>query len=104
MFARVQDMRRWAAAADEAAAQREAKIGALEAERDTLKRAALAELTVCRDAGLQAVYELEAQVRLASYVLHVPHPVQLHSVHMLDELCSLVQCKARLSVQPLFLT
>lgn len=57
-------MRRWAAAADEAAAQRNAKIGALEAERDSIKRTALAELTVCRDAGLQAVYELEAQVML----------------------------------------
>lgn len=39
-----------------------AKIAELEAERESARRSALAELTACRDAGLQAVYELEAQV------------------------------------------
>ncbi|BDA50927.1 probable Kinesin-like protein KIFC3 at C-terminar half [Coccomyxa sp. Obi] len=60
--ARAEELARWAAAADRAAAEQAAKIADLEAAREAARRSALAELTACRDAGLQAVYELEAQV------------------------------------------
>ncbi|KAK9907558.1 hypothetical protein WJX75_005941 [Coccomyxa subellipsoidea] len=59
---RAEELGRWASAADRAAADQAAKIAELEAERESARRSALAELTACRDAGLQAVYELEAQV------------------------------------------
>jgi hypothetical protein len=59
-----QELQRWAAAADAAQGELRARIGELEGERERAKRAALAELTTCRDAGLRAVEELEAQVRL----------------------------------------
>ncbi len=51
---RAEELGRWAAAADRAAAEQAAKIAELEAERETARRGALAELTACRDAGLQA--------------------------------------------------
>ncbi|CAL8462832.1 g2366 [Coccomyxa elongata] len=60
--ARAEELARWAAAADRAAAEQAAKIAELEAAQEATRRSALAELTACRDAGLQAVYELEAQV------------------------------------------
>ena len=59
----MQELQRWAAAADRAQAELRAKIGELEAERGRARRASLAELAQCRDAGLRAVKELEARVR-----------------------------------------
>jgi chromosome segregation ATPase len=60
--ARAEELKRWAAAADKSAAELASRITDLEAEREAAKRTALAELTTCRDAGMQAVFELEAQV------------------------------------------
>ena len=67
-----QELKKWAAAADSAQSELRARIGVLEGERDRAKHATLAELTTCRDAGLRAVEELEAQVRLHGHAGTTP--------------------------------